>query len=121
MKKFSNCTKLDLPVGEFAKWQTTGWLGQNGICKFPEEVAATLAGVELVGLPGSFWDEATEEELQEAVTRGWIRFVSGNGEHLTKAQYMAKYPNYPAPDFAARFMHKLPPGKSHFIKIGKCP
>jgi hypothetical protein len=119
MKRFSDCSKLDLPLNEYQKWENKGWLGQDGICQFPRDVTATLNGVELIGLPGSFWDEANEEDLKEAIEKGWIRFISGDGEHLTKAAYIKKYPEYPAPDYAARFLHMLPPGKSIFITVGK--
>jgi hypothetical protein len=119
MKRFCDGTKVDLPLNEHEKWVNKGWLGQDGICEFPRDVSATLNGVELVGLPGNFWYDASDDEVEEALKKGWIRFISGNGEHLTKDAYIKKYPEYPAPDFAARFLHIMPPEKNHFVTVGK--
>ena len=120
LKKFGRTTNnLVIPANEHAKWTNKGWLGQDGICRFPREVEATLAGIKMVGLPGSFWNSATKKDIEDAVKQGAIKFVDGNGTAMTRAQYIAKYPEYPDPLYVAQVRGLIPPNKKDFVRIGK--
>ncbi len=127
VKESFGCCGLEikLPAKEYQKWQDKGWLGKNGVCEFPRSVQAFPMEARLNGLPPEFWDKATEDCIQKAIKAGHILFVDGNAVAMTKAQYLAKYPEFPDPELVLRLKGKLPPAKKEpakkkFIKIGRC-
>jgi hypothetical protein len=95
-----------------------GWLDENGICCFPEEVKAVALGFKSPGLPVTFFAKADEKQIQQAIDTGWIKFVDGNGEAMTFAQYVAKYPDYPDPVFQLTLRGTFPPQAKRFFQIG---
>lgn len=95
------------------------WLDKDGICRFPENVQAFPTGLRLNGLPPEFWKTANEAAIREAIDNGWILFIDGNGNAMTKKEYMAKYPTYPDPEVVLRLKKKLPPGEKTFFVISR--
>jgi hypothetical protein len=98
-----------------------GWVDDSEICIFPDEVLAVCLGWKSPGLPITFFTKATETQISEAISKGWIKFIDGNGESMTKAQYEAKYPDYPDPEFQLRLSGRFPPVLRTFIKLGRKP
>ncbi|MCK9569684.1 hypothetical protein M0R72_12145 [Candidatus Pacearchaeota archaeon] len=95
-----------------------GWLGKDGICCFPDEIKAVALGFKTPGLPAAFFAKADEKMLQQAIDKGWIKFVDGNGEAMTFAQYVARYPEYPDPVFQLTLRGTFPPQTKRFFQIG---
>ncbi len=97
-------------------WRDKGWLSEDGICKFPREVEAFPSGWK-ARLPPQFFDKATEDQIAEAIEKGWILFADGNGDYFTLKEYIAKYPEFPDPEFVLRLLDRFPPKK--VVSIGK--
>ena len=95
-----------------------GWLDENGICCFPDEVKAVALGFKTPGLPVAFFAKATEAQIQQAIDKGWIKFIDGNGEAMTFAQYVERYPGYPDPVFQLTLRGTFPPQAKRFFQIG---
>jgi len=95
-----------------------GWLDENGICVFPDDVKACTLGIRTPGLPVQFFAKADEKQIQMAIDRGWIKFIDGNGEAMTFAQYIARYPDYPDPVFQLTLRGTFPPKAKRFFQIG---
>ena len=106
-----------MPTNE-EKIEELGWLDKNGICCFPDDVKACTLGIRTPGLPVAFFAKATEAQIQQAIDRGWIKFVDGNGEAMTFAQYVARYPDYPDPVFQLTLRGTFPPQVRRFFQIG---
>lgn len=100
------------------KIKDLGWLDENGICCFPDDVKAVSLGFKSPGLPITFFQKATPEQIQQAIDKGWIKFIDGNGEAMTFAQYIARYPDYPDPVFQLTLRGTFPPQVKRFVKIG---
>ena len=96
--------------------QEKGWLDENGICCFPDDVNAAVLGYKAPTLPIAFFAKATKEQLDIAVGKGWIKFADGAGEYHTFAQYVAKYPEYPDPIFQLELRGTWPP-KIENVKV----
>jgi hypothetical protein len=95
-----------------------GWLDEDGICVFPDDIKAVPLGFKSPGLPAQFFAKATEAQLQQAIDRGWIKFVDGGGEAMTFAAYVARYPDYPDPVFQLSLRGTFPPHVKNFFQIG---
>ena len=95
-----------------------GWLDENGICCFPEDVNACALGFKTRALPVSFFAKATEVQVQKAIDAGWVLFIDGNGEAMTFAQFITRYPDYPDPVFQLSLRGTFPPHVKNFFKIG---
>lgn len=106
-----------MPTNE-EKVEELGWLDEDGICDFPPEVKACALGFISPTLPITFFAKATPEQLQQAIDKGWIKFFDGNGERLTFAQYVAKYPEYPDPVFQLTLRGIFPPQVKRFRVLG---
>ena len=100
------------------KVTSLGWLDKDGICNFPDDVKAVPLGFKSPGLPITFFQKATPEQLQQAIDKGWIKFIDGNGDAMTFAQYVARYPDYPDPVFQLTLRGTFPPQTKRFFKIG---
>jgi len=117
-EKFGCCSsKITLPRTEYKRWIEKGWLGNNGVCEFPERDQAFPSGLVTVNLPPGFWQSSDDTTIENCIATGLILFKDGNGDALTKEQYMKKYPGYPAPDLILRLQHRLPPGSQGFIEV----
>ncbi len=101
------------------KVEELGWLDEDGICIFPEEVAAIPVGFVAPGLPLKIFEKGNEDKVLKAVDKGWIKFVDGEGHKYTFKDYVAKYPAYPDPIFILELQGRWPPQPKKFIKIGK--
>lgn len=101
------------------KVEELGWLDDNGICQFPYEVKAVCLGFISPGLPINFYSQADEKQIQQAVDSGWIKFVDGNGDGYTFAQYVKKYPEYPDPLFQLKLGGRFPPRVQKFLRMGR--
>jgi hypothetical protein len=100
------------------KVKQLGWLDENGICRFPDEIKACTLGFKAPTLPVTFFSNATETQIQQAIDKGWIKFVDGNGKAMTFAQYVARYPEYPDPVFQLTLRGTFPPHCKNFFQIG---
>lgn len=100
------------------KVKNLGWLDEDGICAFPEDVKAVPLGFKSPGLPVAFFAKADEKQIQQAIDEGWIKFIDGNGEAMTFTQYIARYPNYPDPVFQLTLRGTFPPQVKKFFQIG---
>lgn len=101
-----------------AKIEKLGWLDKDGICNFPDDVKACALGFKTRALPVTFFANATEAQVQKAIDAGWILFIDGNGEAMTFAQYIARYPEYPDPVFQLTLRGTFPPQAKRFFQIG---
>ncbi len=101
-----------------SKVKDLGWLDEDGVCQLPDDVVAVPVGFRTKGLPVKFFTMATEQMIQDAIEKGWILFIDGNGQAWTKAQYAAKYPDYPDPEFLLRLRGTFPPSTKKFFVIG---
>ncbi|MCK9570671.1 hypothetical protein M0R72_17110 [Candidatus Pacearchaeota archaeon] len=95
-----------------------GWLDEGGLCTFPEDVKACALGFKSPTLPVAFFAKATEAQIQQAIDKGWIKFIDGNGEAMTFDQYVARYPDYPDPVFQLTLRGTFPPQTKRFYQIG---
>jgi len=119
-KSFGCCSmSVTLPHQEYAKWQEKGWLGENGICAFPEKEQGFPMDVRLYGLAPEWWEIATDKDIDIALARGWLRIVDGNGAVLTYKDWKANYSQFPDPIDVLKIRHKIPPNLSKFVKVGK--
>lgn len=100
------------------KIETLGWLDEDGVCEFPEDVQACALGFKTAGLPITFFQKADEKQLQQAIDKGWIKFCDGSGEYMTFAEYVAKYPEYPDPVFQLTLQGRFPPQIRRFVQLG---
>jgi hypothetical protein len=98
--------------------QEKGWLDENGICCFPEDVKAAVLGFKSPTLPIAFFSNATKEQLDRAVSKGWIKFFDGNRAEYTFDEYVARYPSYPDPIFQLELRGTWPPKKEDVFVIG---
>jgi hypothetical protein len=105
-------------VSNEEKVQELGWLDEDGICDFPPEVKACALGFISPTLPIAFYVRATPEQLQQAIDKGWIKFIDGNGERLTFAQYVERYPEYPDPVFQLELRGTFPPQVKWYRVLG---
>lgn len=96
-----------------------GWLDEDGICLFPEDVAAVPVGFVAPGLSIALFAIGREGAVQRAIDRGWIKFVDGEGNRYSFKDYIAKYPDYPDPIFVLELQGRWPPQAKKFIKIGR--
>ncbi|HPO89464.1 MAG TPA: hypothetical protein PLW12_09250, partial [Methanothrix sp.] len=103
---------------EYSKLVSEDWLGKDGICRFPEDVKATVAGIRSV-LPLSWFKAATDAEIEDAVNRGWIMFVDGDGVARTRTAYRAKYPRYPDPLLMAKLLGRIPGRGKKFFELSR--
>ena len=101
------------------KVEELGWLDEDGICIFPDDVKAVPLGYIAPGLSIAMFRPGNEERIQKAIEKGWIKFVDGNGDRYTFADYVAKYPGYPDPIFVLELQGRWPPQPKKFIKIGR--
>ena len=86
-----------------------GWLDENGCCEFPEDVKAAVLGFKAATLPITALRNASPEQLFTFVSKGYIKFIDGNGDEYTASQYESKYPNYPCPIMQLELRGKWPP------------
>lgn len=84
-----------------------GWLDEDGICEFPEDIVAIPLGFKAPGIPRL--DKLSPEKLQEAVDRGYIRFIDGNGAAHSFQEYVMLFPGYPDPIWILEQQGKWPP------------
>lgn len=89
--------------------ESKGWLDENGCCDFPEDVKAAVLGFKSPTLPITALRGASPEQLFTFVSKGYIKFIDGNGDEYTAAQYEAKYPYYPGPVMQLELRGKWPP------------
>lgn len=106
-----------MPTNE-EKLVELGWLDEDGICDFPEDVKACALGFRSPGLPITFFQKATPEQLQQAIDKGWVKFIDGGGDALSFAEYVAKYPTFPDPVFQLELRGTWPPQAKRFRVIG---
>lgn len=106
-----------MPTNE-EKVEDLGWLDEDGICKFPDEVKACALGFKSPTLPITFFQNANPEQIQTAIDKGWIKFLDGDAAPLTFAEYIAKYPEYPDPVFQLTLRGTWPPQAKRFYVIG---
>ncbi|MDH7597520.1 MAG: hypothetical protein QHG98_07285 [Methanothrix sp.] len=109
---------IELEGSEYDKLVGAGWLGKDGICRFPDEVRATVAGVKSV-LPLTWFKSATDADIEDAVNRGWIMFVDGDGIARTRAAYRARYPGYPDPLLMAKLLGRIPGRDKKFFELSR--
>lgn len=96
-----------------------GWLDDNGICHFPEDVQALVAGYRAIGIPAHRLAAMTPTELMACVNGGVIRFVDGNGDVYTFAEYVKRYPDYPDPVWQLTIRGKWPPTGRGVLHVGR--
>lgn len=108
---------LDISSFDKKKLVEGNWLGNDGICRFPEDVKAFPVGIKLKGLPDTFWKYADDAAIRYAIDKGWILFIDGDGNAMTRKEYVKKYPEYPDPELVMRLKKKLPPGDNTFYVI----
>jgi len=97
--------------------RATGWLSQDGICHFPFDVVAYPSGWK-AKLPPEFFDRATDDDIENAIDKGWITFGDGNGDYHTLSEYNDLYPDYPDPEFIMRLEGRFPPVPGSIIRLG---
>ncbi len=103
---------------ELKKWRDNGWLGEDGICRFPREIEAYPSGWK-ARLPPQFWKNATEAQIAQAIEKGWILFADGNADYHTLKEYIELYPEFPDPEFLMRLEERFPPKPGSIIVIGR--
>ena len=106
-------------VSNAEKVKTLGWLDEDGICQFPEEVVACCLGFITPGISPKFWQVATPKMIQEVIDKGWIKFIDGNGTRYTFVEYCDRFPAYPDPIFQLTLQGRFPPNAKKFVKLGK--
>jgi len=94
--------------------QKLGWLDEDGICHFPRDVEAVPTGALYPGI--EYPEKLSPQQLQEAVDKGWIKFIDGNGDPHTFTDYIALYPEYPDPMWILTNQGKWPPKAAYHIK-----
>lgn len=91
------------------KAQGVGWLGEDGICHFPVEVAACTVGYVAPTIPIAALVKMSDASRQKAIDKGWIKFVDGEGDRYTYAEYVKLYPDYPDPVWQLEVRDTWPP------------
>ncbi len=124
--KSSTCDCLKYDVSLFGKktpsnktletWKSKGWLSENGICFFPRDVQAHPSGV-ITPFPIKFWENPNEDQYIEAIEKGWIKFIDGDGKKHTLEEYKQKYPEYPNPYYILRLEKRFPPKVSDYVDL----
>ena len=100
------------------KLKQLGWLDQDGICHFPDEVLGVTLGFKTRGLPGTFFAVSSPQQIQEAIDKGWIRFIDGDGNTMTFAEYCAAYSDFPDPVFQLQLRGTWPPKPRSIHVVG---
>ena len=109
--------EIKIPGKLYEAMTKGGWLDENGICHLNEEDQAHPSGS--IAPPGFWASNPSEAQIEDAIQKGWIKFIDGNGNKtkaMTRAAYIAKYPNYWPPDLVLRMLGRFPP---KFIRIGR--
>lgn len=91
------------------KAQALGWLDEDGICRFPDDVLGIVLGYRALSFPITALAEMTSAQLMEAVHKGWILFSDSNADYYTFADYVLTYPALPDPIFQLTVRGKWPP------------
>jgi hypothetical protein len=96
-----------------------GWLDADGICQFPDDVAAVPVGFIAPGLFIAMFYPGNEARIQIAIDKGYIKFVDGEGNRYSFKDYVAKYPDYPDPIYVLELQGRWPPQVKKFIRLGR--
>lgn len=99
------------------KAASLGWLDDDGICRFPEDVKALVTGYHAIGIPIQRLAVMSSDELNVCVKKGLVRFVDGDGELYTYDQYISKYPDYPDPVWQLEQRGAWPPRYKRVFSI----
>ena len=100
------------------KIQELGWLDEDGVCVLPDDVKACTLGFKSPTLSITFFAQATPDQIQQAIDKGWIKFIDGDGTAMTFSEYVAMYPTYPDPVFQLTLRGTFPPQVKKFAQIG---